>query len=221
MGVMIGGRELGVQSNGIFDTRNTDPIPGGKLWTEAALTWNAMRAAYIASGGSPANFMPAGPRSSARTLDAQQFFWTHQPPPAAFPGTSNHGWGIAVDVLTRAAAAWIMRNGHRFGWSWDEGKRVGEWWHMRYVGASPSLLRKLTRDPLAGFTTSEKRWVREYDRLLREHRDLKRRRVLRRVMKDQRSLIWRLAQPVSVGGDGKGWTKARKRRYEALKRRSS
>lgn len=211
---------LGVHHNGIFDTRNTDPIPGGKLWTEAALTWNAMRAAYVASGGNPANFMPAGPRSSARTLDAQQFFWTHQPPAAAFPGTSNHGWGLAVDVLTRAAAAWIMRNGHRYGWSWDEGKRVGEWWHFRYVGASKATLRRLKRDPLAGYTASEKRWIREYDALLRAGRDLARRRVLRRVMAEQARRIEEVAGPVSVGGDGQGWTRARTRRHESLRKRS-
>lgn len=218
MGVMIDGRELGVRDNGIFNTRNTTPIPGGKLWTEAALTWNAMRAEFVADGGSPAEFMPAGPRSSARSLEAQRFFFANQPPPAAFPGTSNHGWGIAVDVLTRAAAAWLMRNGHRYGWSWDEGKRVGEWWHHRYVGASKATLRRLKRDPLAGYTRSEQRWIREYDMLVREGRDLARRRVLRRVMAEQRVRIWHAAHE---GARVKGWTRSRRRRYESLKKRSS
>ena len=63
---IINGRALGVAQNGVFDDANTDAIPGGRLWPEAALTWNAMRAAYIAAGGSPASFVPRGAASSAR-----------------------------------------------------------------------------------------------------------------------------------------------------------
>lgn len=219
MPTTVNGRSLGVARNGVFTDANTDPIPGGKLWPEAALTWNAMRAAYVAAGGHPDDFMPAGPVSSARPLSAQQHFWdahARDPsqPVAAVPGTSNHGWAIAVDVKTRAAAAWIMRNGAKYGWSHDEGARVGEWWHFRYVGASKATLRKLKRDPLAGFTASEKRWIHELDELRRLDRDLPRRRVLVRVMTEQRVRIWRAAEE-------SGWTRARRRRYEALKRRTT
>jgi LAS superfamily LD-carboxypeptidase LdcB len=49
---------------------------------------------------------------------------------AAVPGTSNHGWGLAVDVDTDQAGAqqWMQANGHRFGfveavrrepWHWE------------------------------------------------------------------------------------------------------
>src|SRR4051812_37138485 len=110
MPVAIRGRLLGVEQNGVFSSSNTDPIPGGRLWPEAALTWNAMRAAYVADGGIASDFVPAGPNSSARSREAQDFFWSHQPPPAARPYTSNHGWAIAVDVKTRQAAAWLLRN---------------------------------------------------------------------------------------------------------------
>lgn len=220
MPVLVNGRELGVASNGVFTEANTDPIPGGRLWPEAALTWNAMRAAYIADGGHPDDFMPAGPVSSARPRSAQDHFWRNQPPPAAPPYTSNHGWGIAVDVKTRQAAAWITRNGARFGWSHDEGLRVGEWWHMRYVGASKALLRKLAADPFAGYTVAERRWIREYDRL-RKSPTAPRRAVLRRVMTEQRKRIWKLAQPASSGGDGKGWTRTRTRRYRSLLARTT
>ena len=135
---------------------------------------------------------------------------------AARPGTSNHGWGIAVDVKTKQAAAWIMRNGAPYGWSHDEGARVGEWWHFRYVGAPKATLRRLAHDPFAGYTKSERRWVREYDRLVRTHSDPQRRTVLRTVMKTQRKRIWRLSQPRGRGGDGKGWTRLRTRRYASL-----
>lgn len=216
MPVAIRGRLLGVERNGVFTSANTDLIPAGKLWTEAALTWNAMVEAYIEDGGSVALAVPAGPASSARSIPQQEFFWRNQPPPAAFPGTSNHGWAIAVDARFRQFVAWMHRNAHRYGWSHDEGARVGEWWHWRYIGASKRMLRRLRRKARRwdGFTTSERRWITEYDRLLAQGRDLKRRRVLRRVMAAQRKRVWRAAQE-------DGWTPTRKRRYRALKARST
>jgi len=216
MPTTINGRQLGVARNGVFTTANTDPIAGGRLWPEAALTWNAMRAAFITDGGNPGHFRPGGPASSARSIVQQQHFWTHQPPPAARPGTSNHGWGIAVDIPYADAQAWLMRNAPRFGWSHDEGARVGERWHFRYVGASKSLLRKLKRDPLAGYTASEKRWIRELDALARAGRGSSdRARVLRSVMTEQRRRLWRAAQ------DTRGWTTSRRRRYASLKARTT
>jgi hypothetical protein len=211
MPTMINGRALGVASNGVFNAANTDPIPGGRLWPEAALTWNAMRAAYIADGGNPGDFMPAGPRSSARSRGDQDFFWANQPPPAARPYTSNHGWAIAVDVKTRQAAAWLMTHAHKYGWSWDEGRRVGEWWHWTYRGLSKPQLARLRRqsDPRRGFTPSERRWLAEFDR----GPSADRRRVLIRVMTEQRRRIWQTAEH-------EGWTKTRRRRYAALKDRT-
>jgi hypothetical protein len=213
---LVGGRALGVAQNGVFDAANTDPIPGGRLWPEAALTWNAMRAEFVAGGGDGDHFRPGGSASSARTVMQQRELRAHQPPPAAVPGTSNHGWGIAVDVPFADAQAWIMRNGGRFGWSHDEGARVGEPWHMRYVGASRLTLLKLERDPFAGYTKAERRWIREYDRLLRKQADPHRRDVLRTAMTQQRKRIWQLSQPRAAGGDGRGWTRLRRRRYASL-----
>jgi lysozyme len=75
-------------------------------------------------------------------------------------------------------------------------------------------------DRWEGYTASERRWIEEYDRLLRERRRLARRRVLRRVMRAQRKRIWRLAQPRS--GDGGGWRHANRwARYSSLKARTS
>ena len=218
---MINGRALGVAQNGVFTDANTDPVPGGRLWTEAALTWNAMRAAFIAGGGTAEHFRPGGAASSARSIQQQRDLkaqWTAKghPEKAATPGTSNHGWGVAVDIPFADAQSWIMRNGGAYGWSHDEGARVGEPWHFRYVGASKLALAKLKRDPLAGYTKAERRWVREYDRLVRTHSDPHRRDVLRHAMTTQRKRIWRLSQPRGQGGDGRGWTRLRTRRYASL-----
>lgn len=51
----------------------------------------------------------------------------------AYPGTSNHGWGKSVDLQPKKAQDWIKLNGMRYGWSWDEGRSVGEPWHFTYV----------------------------------------------------------------------------------------
>jgi hypothetical protein len=142
----------------------------------AARAWNDARAAYIAAGGNPWDFEPVGPNSSARSRNAQYFFYTHQPV-AAFLYTSNHGWGLAVDVETRAAAAWLMQNGLTVAISHDEGQRVGEWWRLRYIGGYAPR-----RVGLAHLTEPERQQCRELDRLRRERRDLDRRRRYRSLL---------------------------------------
>lgn len=73
---------------------------------------------------------------------------------AAVPGTSNHGGGVAVDVKTgredgdpsHALAVvftgWndtdrdrFLRVAAKHGWDDDEGRRVGEFWHLTYYPA--------------------------------------------------------------------------------------
>ena len=59
---------------------------------------------------------------------------------AAWPGTSNHGWGLAVDLKLRGGEyAWMLANAPRFGWVnplWArDGKGVEEPWHWEHVGA--------------------------------------------------------------------------------------
>lgn len=76
-------------------------------------------------------------------------------------------------------------------------------------------------DPWAGYTPTERRWIRELDQLVREHRDRARRRALRRAMRRKRKQIWLAAQPHLRGGDGRGWQHAnRRRRYRSLLARS-
>ena len=60
---------------------------------------------------------------------------------AAVPGTSNHGWGLAIDValgensatctpLTYNAINWLYINAPKYGFSWES---QSEPWHIRYV----------------------------------------------------------------------------------------
>src|SRR4051794_5010381 len=214
--ISVNGRRLGVEVNGVFTAANTASIPGGRLWSGdtqdvgAARAWNDARAAFISAGGNPWDFVPRGPDSSSRTVSAQQRFFAHQPPTAARPGTSNHGWGLAVDVRSPHAAAWLLRNGLKYGFSHDEGARVGEWWHFRYLGGY-----KPVQDGLAHLTRNERALCRELDRLRRERGDLSRRRELVRQLKAQRKRIWREAQ-------ASGWdARNRRPRYRSLLARTA
>lgn len=61
---------------------------------------------------------------------------------AATPGTSNHGWGVAVDFGTginrfgSASYRWMQANARRFGWhhpSWaEQGSSKPEPWHWEF-----------------------------------------------------------------------------------------
>lgn len=112
--------------NGKLAASELSPIPGGQLEHEAAAAWNA--------DGGPADngLMPTGSRSSYRLYADQVYFWDHQPPLAAFPGTSNHGWGKAVDLAAEWMRSWIDDHGARFGWKKIEA--FSEWWHVNFVG---------------------------------------------------------------------------------------
>lgn len=60
---------------------------------------------------------------------------------AAVPGTSNHGWALAVDIanvggFNSTFYRWLTDNAPLFGFSNTEGHSVGEAWHWVY---SPTL----------------------------------------------------------------------------------
>lgn len=72
-----------------------------------------------------------------------------------------------------------------------------------------------------GYTANERKWITEYDRLLKAGKNIARRRVLRSLMAAQRKRIYRVAQPRAKGGDGRGWDYGnRERRYASLLARS-
>jgi LAS superfamily LD-carboxypeptidase LdcB len=49
---------------------------------------------------------------------------------AAVPGTSNHGWGLAVDLdLDERAQAWMRTNAARFGFFEDVPDEPWHWTH--------------------------------------------------------------------------------------------
>lgn len=79
-----------------------------------------------------------------RSLAAQERLYATKPDLAAQPGTSNHGWGIAVDLCGGAESfntdqhEWLTQNATTLGWANpDWAKETGskpEPWHWEYVG---------------------------------------------------------------------------------------
>ncbi len=73
-------------------------------------------------------------------------------PPIALPGTSNHGWGRAIDFTSNgrsslgcndSAFTWLNANAARFGWvhpDWARcGKSTAEPWHWEWGGVRDAL----------------------------------------------------------------------------------
>lgn len=132
--------------NGTLPNSALTAIPGGRLEHSAAAAWNA--------GPGKAGLRPLGPNSSYRTYAAQQYYWnlyvSGRGNLAARPGTSNHGWGRAVDLAAPWMRSWIDNNGARYGWRKVEAP--SEWWHVNYVGGfsappkKPSAIKSLAAD---------------------------------------------------------------------------
>lgn len=121
--------------NGKLPASELADVPGGRLSQEAAANWVALRR----RGGQELGvwISPLGPRSSYRSFEEQQFFWnlfqSGKGNLAARPGTSNHGWGHAVDLASPGPMRRVIdRFGKDFGWQW--GEVSSEPWHVTYRG---------------------------------------------------------------------------------------
>jgi hypothetical protein len=81
---------------------------------------------------------------SYRTISEQRRLRAVKPALAAVPGTSEHGWGLAVDLCdgvesgTGARFQWLRANAAAYGWENPAWAQVGgggphEPWHWEYV----------------------------------------------------------------------------------------
>jgi len=110
-----------------------DPDLGGPgvMHPEAAAAMSALLAAAHADGITELHTL-----YTYRTLAKQWEKWADYQSGgnlAAYPGTSNHGWAVAVDFtgLTDRAVAWLQKNARRFGFVNDV---PTENWHYTYYG---------------------------------------------------------------------------------------
>lgn len=108
-------------------------INSHRLYAPAAEGFIAMRAAAAAEG------IDIGVTDSYRTYEQQVDLAARKGlykngGLAAVPGTSKHGWGMAVDIdVDPAGLAWMRANAERFGFVENVPR---EPWHWEFVGAN-------------------------------------------------------------------------------------
>ena len=109
------------------------------LRADAAATFSAMSKAYAAHFGRPICVT-----DSYRSYEMQVDVHIRKPTMTAVPGTSNHGWGTAVDLCDGVQSfgtptfGWLKAHAPRFGWfhpSWAaQGGGREEPWHWEFGG---------------------------------------------------------------------------------------
>jgi cell wall-associated NlpC family hydrolase len=137
-----GARGWGGYPNGLIPPSALCPldVAGHALRCDAAAAHRALSAAYAEVFGTP-----LCTTDSYRTYAGQVRVYGEKPELAAVPGTSNHGWGLAVDLCGGVQTfgtpqyAWMVAHAGRYGFvhpSWaDPGNGREEPWHWEYVGA--------------------------------------------------------------------------------------
>ncbi|WP_461021616.1 D-alanyl-D-alanine carboxypeptidase family protein [Thalassiella azotivora] len=112
--------------------------PGHHLRADAAVAFAELNAAYTEAFGEPIMIT-----DSYRSYAAQVSVRNRKPGLAARPGTSEHGWGMAVDLgggIQNGGSRyrWMRENAPRFGWDNPAWARSGgsgpyEPWHWEYT----------------------------------------------------------------------------------------
>lgn len=134
-------------SNGRLDLADLCKVgigPEGQdqyLRCDAAEAWKKLGAEFETKFGKPLR-VEYGYRPYDWQLQALDEFGSGQ---VAAPGTSNHGWALAIDVPTddgfrfgRPEFEWLAANGPEVGWHHPEWARAGggreEPWHFEFTG---------------------------------------------------------------------------------------
>ena len=147
-------KDLKDQENGSLNAKLLKPITGGKMHHLAADAFNAMSAAATKA---KIELKPTSSADAYRPLSVQEagflkrytnsakgsvgtprkykgkLWWLKKGfAPMAVPQTSNHGWGLAVDIadINQKKLEWLLQNAAAFGFSWE---LQNEPWHLRYV----------------------------------------------------------------------------------------
>jgi len=112
-------------------------VAGHVLRCDAAAAYRQLSAAFASAFGTPLCIT-----DSYRSYGAQVAAFLEKPALAAVPGTSNHGWALAVDLCGGINVAgtpqsnWMAANAGRFGFVHPEWAQPGaekpEPWHWEY-----------------------------------------------------------------------------------------
>lgn len=143
--------------NGQIPLEKMSLVRGEHFEPEAAAQLLKLEAAFQEHFGKPAIIL-----EGYRSLATQQQYWAdwqagkpgaHR---AAYPGTSNHGYGRAadfassIDLFDSAEHQWMVANAPTYGWHW--GEAPDEAWHFTYypgtaIAASESTPISATATP--------------------------------------------------------------------------
>jgi len=133
---------------------------GQRLYRDAAESFLMLNHAFGQHFGRRLEFSSVA--GAYRTFDKQVQMKLDESAPgmAAKPGTSNHGWGLAVDFsrelhmnsFDSAEYAWMMENAPDYGWenppNLRDGKGAEEPWHWTFVDRpAPYLLQPAPAPP--------------------------------------------------------------------------
>jgi len=137
------------------------PLGAGYLVSEAAAAWRNLQNAASAAGFTLTmtgayrsydqqvqlfneRYSTSNTGGSSKVWNGTQYWLKPNMAMAAVPGTSNHGWGCAVDTalggyganaktVDSAFLQWALKNAAANGWSWEV---QSEPWHLRLTAAS-------------------------------------------------------------------------------------
>ena len=136
------GLDLSAYGNGEIPSSALCPLwgsPGDMLRADAAAAFGRMSKAYAAQFGRPICVT-----DSYRSRGEQVVVYAQKPHLAARPGTSNHGWGTAIDLCGGVQSfatiehLWMQTHAGLYGWfhpSWAgaNGSKP-EPWHWEFAG---------------------------------------------------------------------------------------
>ncbi len=135
--------------NGRLPQSDLRPIAGGGyLVPEAAAAWNSLANFTYEKTGQ--KIAPKGPISSYRSYDQQVEAKRIYGSNAATPGTSNHGWGLAIDTAYDAV---INQYGAPYGYQKAWSDASWEPWHFKYTTGHYS-----GKDPGPDYTSKPSWW---------------------------------------------------------------
>jgi hypothetical protein len=126
--------------NGRLPRSALAPITRAVNGEQAYLARNAAKAFMAMNAESEHRFgvtlRVGSARVAYRPLADQQYFWnlyiSGRGALAARPGTSNHGWGLAVDLATPQMRHIVDEIGAKYGWAKKWSDAPTEWWHIKY-----------------------------------------------------------------------------------------
>jgi hypothetical protein len=113
------------------------------LRKDAAAAFMAMNAESVRRYGVTLRVSSA--RTAYRNLADQQYFWnlytSGRGNLAARPGTSNHGWGLAVDLANQRMRWIVDQIGAKYGWAKRWSDAPSEWWHLKWKVGTYAAVR--------------------------------------------------------------------------------